>query len=94
MTERLKAKSKVIKNLNCDLKRMESERLLCMIYESYQRFRKQISDDLEECGDLEKGSKFDVFLDSVKKGKIIFDESVVHWMIHLDNTKGMQVKEE
>lgn len=92
LSRKLNEKCKLIKDLNNDLKRMESERLLCMIYESYQRFRTQISEHLETNGELKNGMKIEPFLDAVKKGKLFSGEKVVHWMINLDNTEGMQVK--
>lgn len=85
-------KCKLIKDLNKDLKRMEAERLLCMIYESYQRFKTQISEDLEANGELKNGMKIEAFLEAIKKGKMFSDESLVYWMINMDNTKGMQVR--
>ena len=81
----------MIKDLNNDLKRMESERLFCMIYESYQRFRTQFAEHLEANGELKNGMKIEGLLDHVKKGKLFSGDKIVHWMINFDNTEGMQV---
>lgn len=73
---------------------MESERLLCMIYESYQRFKVKISEDLELKlnEELKDGMKIEAFFEAVKKGKIVSNDRLVNWIIEIDNTKGIQVK--
>ena len=91
LSQKLNDKCKLIKDLNNDLKRMETERLLCMIFESYQRFRTQISEDLEKNGVLKNEMKFEAFLDAVKKGKQFTGERIIHWVANLDTSEGMQV---
>ena len=88
LNKKLFDKCKLIKDLNKDIKRMETERLLCMIYESYQRFKTQMTEDLELIG----GMKIEAFFEAVKRGEILSDDRLIYWMINIDSTKGMQVK--
>lgn len=88
LNKKLIDKCKLIKDLNKDIKRMETERLLCMIYESYQRFKTQMTEDLELIG----GMKIEAFFEAVKRGEILSDDRLIYWMINIDSTKGMQVK--
>lgn len=90
LNKKLMDKCKLIKDLNKDLKRMESERLLCMIYESYRRFKPKIIKDLES----KSGMKIEAYLEAVKEGKILSDDHLVYWMISINNDIGIQVKKQ
>lgn len=86
LTEQLKQNCKLLKSLSGDMSRMQSERLYCMIFETYQRFRSQIGMEHDESG------KIDTFLEAVKKGKQFTDDKIVHWMINFESSDSGQVK--
>ena len=85
LSQQLKQKCELIKCLTDDLDRIQSDRLYCMIFETYQRFRIQIGKKYDENG------KIDSYLDKVKRGKIMSHDKLVHWMIKFEESQCAQV---
>lgn len=86
LNEQLKQNCKLIQILNSDMSQMQSDRLFCMIFEAYQRFRTQVGNFYDESG------RIDTVLEAVKKGKIFTDDKVVHWMINFESSESGQVR--
>jgi len=86
-------RQELIQALATDLRRIDSTRRSCMIFELYQRFRTIVSNDLEVRGVLKGGKKLEALLEEVKRGKVFPDDEIVYWMMKFESSSEAQVSE-
>ena len=82
----------LIQSLTTDLRYINSTYRSCMIYELYQRFRINISNDMKSRGILREGKKFDALLEEIRRNKVFTDEKILYWIVKFEGSPEARVR--